>query len=181
MRHDIAHDSNLPSLDSLRKAVDFAFKWLYDEYWHPVSLTLQDYVTDADFEDLKTGAPKNGPRNSKIYSDLEFLIRAVECLTVFQHAKFKLKYIDDIPDETLKSNFLTDLRWFGSLFANITKDSYIWILNKTILEYLFEYLRTAKMGIKKIVIHLLLDSDTFICDPALQLQIFGSKFYLSFV
>ncbi|KAJ8894683.1 hypothetical protein PR048_007348 [Dryococelus australis] len=86
IRHDAAHDGNVPSVDVLRLAAGYALSWLHEYWWKPESLSLLDWK----------------PTDNSIYEDtsqveLCNILDLWQALALYQETDYS--YVHQIPDK----------------------------------------------------------------------------------
>lgn len=173
MRHEIAHGTNLPTLDLLKKACEFGFDWLYNKYWLPVSQLLRDYVFETDVEPMNDQEMSLSKQN-EISTQSIFFLDIFECIVIFQHPKFNVQTINDIPDPECRENLLKDLKNFRAFF-HINKDTELSELSKSVIYAIHGCLSMARKDTKEQIVDSLLNGIGFLCEEDLQMQLFESK------
>ncbi|XP_028027545.1 uncharacterized protein LOC114241030 isoform X1 [Bombyx mandarina] len=98
LRHDTAHNNNLPSLSLLRDATQFGLDWLKSNYWKEHKLLITDY--------------KSGRQETDSQEETRVMILVNFCisLSICSNSECKIKTLADIVDVDMRDSIINDAR-----------------------------------------------------------------------
>lgn len=99
MRHKISHDQDLPSLESLRTAIEFTLEWLQSKYWNDednflvVVPKFNMYIVDKFIDVLEFYTLNNTQTNTVLKEDRLNILRNKLSMLVFSNKECIKKMI----------------------------------------------------------------------------------------
>ncbi|XP_059056103.1 uncharacterized protein LOC131849983 [Achroia grisella] len=103
LRHDTAHNSNLPSLELLREASIIGLNWLQANYWDKYKQYIEDYITGQ----------KHSPNSDE--NQVAALIHFCISLSICAHRNSNIKTLSQIPVDMRESVICDATDLFGDL------------------------------------------------------------------